>query len=154
MMPGMRLGWITSTPFFHQHLVTLNDCSTQHPHGFGQIFITEMLSSSGWQLSGFDRWVRSLRKEYERRRDVFLDAFESEVASTGLASAEPPQAGMFVWVDVHIRQHPPPARPSCFSPAPPLAALAPNRFHPISSRKPLPLNISPQEDLSQHLSRT
>lgn len=106
MMPGMRLGWITSSALFHQHLVTLNDCSTQHPHGFGQIFITEMLSDHGWKLAGFDRWVRSLRKEYERRRDVFLDAFEREVASTGLASAEPPQAGMFVWVDVHVRQHP------------------------------------------------
>lgn len=106
MMPGMRLGWITSAPIFHEHLLSLTDSSTQHPHGFGQIFITEMLSSSGWKLSGFDRWARSLRKEYQRRRDVFLDAFEREVASTGYASAEPPQAGMFVWIDVHIRDHP------------------------------------------------
>ena len=106
MMPGMRLGWITSSQFFHEHLVTLNDCSTQHPHGFGQIFVSEMLSSSGWQLDGFDRWTRSLRREYQRRRDVFLEHFEEEVASTGYASAERPQAGMFVWIDVHIRDHP------------------------------------------------
>ena len=106
MMPGMRLGWITSSQFFHEHLVTLNDCSTQHPHGFGQIFVSEMLSSSGWQLDGFDRWTRSLRREYQRRRDVFLEHFEEEVASTGYASAERPQAGMFVWIDVHIRYHP------------------------------------------------
>lgn len=106
MMPGMRLGWITSSHLFHEHLVSLTDSSTQHPHGFGQIFITEMLSSRGWQISGFDRWARSLRKEYQRRRDVFLESFEREVASTGYASADPPQAGMFVWIDVHVRQHP------------------------------------------------
>ncbi|KAI0705929.1 pyridoxal phosphate-dependent transferase [Cytidiella melzeri] len=106
LMPGMRLGWITSSQLFHEHLIFLNDSSTQHPHGFGQIFITEMLSSSGWQLSGFDRWTRSLRREYQRRRDIFLDHFSKEVASTGYASAEPPQAGMFVWIDVHVKKHP------------------------------------------------
>jgi len=106
MAPGMRLGWITSNPTFHDHLVTLVDCSTQHPHAFGQIFVTEMMSASGWQLSGFDRWVRSLRKEYQRRRNVFLDTFRKEVASTGFASVDPPEAGMFVWIDVHLRKHP------------------------------------------------
>ena len=106
MMPGMRLGWITSSQFFHEHLVSLNDNSTQHPHGFGQIFITEMLSEFGWGLDGFDRWTRSLRKQYQRRRDVFLEHFHREVASTGLASTEPPEAGMFVWTEVHIDRHP------------------------------------------------
>lgn len=106
MMPGMRLGWVTSNHLFHQHLVYLNESSTQHPHGFGQIFITEMLSASGWGLDGFDRWTRSLRKEYQRRRDVFLEHFASEVASTGFASADAPAAGMFVWIDVHVQQHP------------------------------------------------
>ncbi|EKM55107.1 uncharacterized protein PHACADRAFT_28172 [Phanerochaete carnosa HHB-10118-sp] len=106
MMPGMRLGWITSSHLFHSHLIYLNESSTQHPHGFGQIFITEMMSASGWGIGGFDRWTRSLRKEYQRRRDVFLAHFEREVASTGFASADVPAAGMFVWVEVHIHLHP------------------------------------------------
>lgn len=106
MMPGMRLGWITSSQLFHEHLISLNDNSTQHPHGFGQIFITEMLSEYGWGMDGFDRWVRSLRKQYQRRRDMFVEYFHQEVESTGLASAELPQAGMFVWIDIHIRKHP------------------------------------------------
>ncbi|GJE96938.1 PLP-dependent aminotransferase family protein [Phanerochaete sordida] len=106
MMPGMRLGWVTSSDLFHQHLIYLNESSTQHPHGFGQIFITEMLSASGWGLAGFDRWTRSLRKEYQRRRDVFLAHFAREVASTGFARADAPPAGMFVWVDVHVQRHP------------------------------------------------
>ena len=70
------------------------------------LFRSEMLSSSGWKIQGFDRWARSLRKEYQRRRDYFLQHFEKEVATTGYASAEPPQAGMFVWIDVHIKKHP------------------------------------------------
>ncbi|CAL1705309.1 unnamed protein product [Somion occarium] len=106
MAPGMRLGWITSSALFHDHLVTLVDSSTHHPHAFGQVFLTEMLSSSGWNISGFDRWVRSLRKEYQRRRDYFLRTFYQEVSRTGLASANAPEAGMFVWMKVHIDKHP------------------------------------------------
>lgn len=106
MAPGMRLGWITSNPSFHEALVTLTDSSTHHPHAFGQIFITEMLSKNGWEISGFDRWVRSLRDEYKRRRDFFVDAFYREVARTGFASAEPPAAGMFVWMKIHLQKHP------------------------------------------------
>ncbi|KAH8106895.1 L-tyrosine:2-oxoglutarate aminotransferase [Cristinia sonorae] len=106
MAPGMRLGWITSNPTFHEHLVHFTDSSTHHPHAFGQIFITEMLSSAGWQLSGFDRWIRSLRLEYQRRRDIFMRAFLRDVASTGLATADFPEAGMFVWIKVDIEKHP------------------------------------------------
>lgn len=106
MAPGMRLGWITCNQTFYEHLISYTDSSTQHPHGFGQVFITEMLSSHGWKLTGFDRWVRSLRAEYWRRRDFFLDIFEQEVASTELARASVPEAGMFVWVRVNVEKHP------------------------------------------------
>ncbi|KAI0929082.1 hypothetical protein AcV5_006446 [Taiwanofungus camphoratus] len=104
--PGMRLGWITSSAMFHQHLVSYTDSSTQHPHGFGQIFVTEMLGARGWQMRGFDRWVRSLCAEYRRRRDFFLGLFEREVGATGLARAASPEAGMFVWIRVNIERHP------------------------------------------------
>ncbi|KAI0357952.1 L-tyrosine:2-oxoglutarate aminotransferase [Trametes cingulata] len=106
MAPGMRLGWITSSPSFREFLVKYTDLSTQHPSGFGQVLVTELLGPHGWQLSGFDKWVRSLRADYQRRRDFFLDLFEREVASTGLASTYVPEAGMFVWIRVHIDKHP------------------------------------------------
>ncbi|TFY58221.1 hypothetical protein EVJ58_g6544 [Rhodofomes roseus] len=92
--PGMRLGFITSSPFFHAHLVALTDSSTQHPHAFGQLFLTELLGPAGWTLAGFDAWVRSLRDEYQRRRDFFLGLFEKEVAPLGLVDASVPDAGM------------------------------------------------------------
>ena len=104
--PGMRLGWITSNASFHDALVSYTDSSTMHPHGFGQMLITEMLAEHGWQLAGFDRWVRSLRAEYHRRRAFFLDLFAREVSPTGFARAEPPEAGMFVWIRVEMEKHP------------------------------------------------
>ncbi|OSD08382.1 L-tyrosine:2-oxoglutarate aminotransferase [Trametes coccinea BRFM310] len=107
MAPGMRLGWITSSALFHELLVTYTDSSTMHPHGFGQMLITEMLyGPQGWRLDGFDRWVRSLRAEYHRRRALFLQLFAREVARTGLARASPPEAGMFVWIRVELEKHP------------------------------------------------
>lgn len=104
--PGMRLGWITCNHAFYDALVSYTDSSTMHPHGFGQMLITEMLAEHGWGLEGFDRWVRSLRAEYHRRRAFFLDLFAREVAPTGFARADPPEAGMFVWIRVELEKHP------------------------------------------------
>ncbi|KAI0800042.1 L-tyrosine:2-oxoglutarate aminotransferase [Fomes fomentarius] len=104
--PGLRLGWITSQPSFHTHLIKFIDLSTQHPSGLPQVLVTQLLGPHGWQLSGFDRWVRSLRLDYQRRRDFFLRLFAHEVASSGWATAAVPEAGMFVWIRVHIERHP------------------------------------------------
>ncbi|KAI0824495.1 L-tyrosine:2-oxoglutarate aminotransferase [Trametes gibbosa] len=120
MAPGMRLGWITSSPAFHAHLVKLIDLSTQNPHGFGQVLVTQLLASpsdgsggcvggsggGGWGLAGFDRWVRSLCADYQRRRDLLVRLLEREVVSTGWASADVPEAGMFVWVRIAVERHP------------------------------------------------
>ncbi|RPD55468.1 L-tyrosine:2-oxoglutarate aminotransferase [Lentinus tigrinus ALCF2SS1-7] len=104
MAPGLRLGWITSQPAFQAHLIRYIDLSTQHPSGFPQALVTLLLE--GWGLAGFDRWVRSLRLDYQRRRDFLLGLFEREVARTGLASVDVPEAGMFLWIRVHIEKHP------------------------------------------------
>ncbi|CCM00523.1 uncharacterized protein FIBRA_02557 [Fibroporia radiculosa] len=103
--PGTRLGWITSNSLFHEHLISLTDSSTQHAHAFGQIFLAELLGPDGWGVTGFDAWVRSLRDEYQRRRDFFLDLFAREVGVTGLASAGPCEAGMFIWARIHVERH-------------------------------------------------
>ena len=102
----MRLGWITSSAQFHEQLVALTDSSSQHPHAFGQIFLSELFGPDGWQLAGFDKWVKGLGTEYKRRCDFFLDVFTKEVASTGFAEAIPPEAGMFVWTRIHVDKHP------------------------------------------------
>ncbi|KAI0752916.1 L-tyrosine:2-oxoglutarate aminotransferase [Daedaleopsis nitida] len=106
MAPGLRLGWITSTPAFHAHLVKFVDLSTQHPCGLPQLLVTHLLGPHGWQLAGFDRWVRSLRLDYQRRRDFFLQRIARDVACTGCARADVPEAGMFVWIEVLVERHP------------------------------------------------
>ncbi|PCH39053.1 L-tyrosine:2-oxoglutarate aminotransferase [Wolfiporia cocos MD-104 SS10] len=103
--PGMRLGWITSNPAFQPYIIAITDASSQHPHGFGQMFITELLAPTGWQLRGFDKWVHSLRAEYQRQRDFFVKVFHEEVEPSGLAEMQVPQAGMFVWVRVNMEKH-------------------------------------------------
>ncbi|KAL4244607.1 Class-I pyridoxal-phosphate-dependent aminotransferase-like protein [Abortiporus biennis] len=105
--PGMRLGWVVCSPMFYEHMLHLVESSAQFSHGFGQIFLSEMiLGPQGWGVLGFDRWVQSLRKEYQRRRDHFQVIFDHEVASTGYASAEAPEAGMFLWIRIHLDEHP------------------------------------------------
>lgn len=102
----MRLGWVTSNEFFSERLDMLTDSSSQHPHGLGQAFIAELLGCHGWGIDGFMKWVSSLCREYERRRNLFMQVFEREVAGSGLVSAEIPQSGMFVWIKIHLDRHP------------------------------------------------
>ncbi|KAI1790049.1 L-tyrosine:2-oxoglutarate aminotransferase [Ganoderma leucocontextum] len=106
LAPGLRLGYITTAPLFRPHLINLIDFSTQNPSGLPQVLLTQLLGPTGWQLAGFDRWVRSLRHDYQRRRDHFLALFERHVASTGWARADMPEAGMFFWVRVSVERHP------------------------------------------------
>ncbi|KAJ8457538.1 hypothetical protein ONZ51_g11472 [Trametes cubensis] len=91
MAPGLRLGWITSSPSFRDHLIKFIDLSTQNPAGFAQVLVVALLGPHG---------------DYQRRRDFFAELFEREVASTGLASAYVPAAGMFFWIRVHLEKHP------------------------------------------------
>lgn len=104
LAPGMRLGWVTASPAFTERLVVLTDSSTMHPHGFGQLFVIEMLSRNGWGLDGFARWAHSLCADYKRRRDHFLERFR-ELVPAEYAVAEAPQAGMFFWITVNLDKH-------------------------------------------------
>ena len=93
IVPGMRLGWITSNPMFAEYMVTLIESSTQHPHGLGQAFVAEMLSEKGWGLDGYIRWVSSLCDSYKRRRDLLVEHFRSGLGDSEIASVEEPEAG-------------------------------------------------------------
>jgi aromatic amino acid aminotransferase I len=105
LAPGMRLGWVTASPAFTERLVVLTDSSTMHPHGFGQLFVCEMLGPNGWGLDGFVRWVHSLRADYARRRDHFLRTFQ-ELVPIEYSRTDVPQAGMFFWITVDLKKHP------------------------------------------------
>lgn len=49
--------------------------------------------------------MHSLRLEYQRKRDVFLDALAKHTPPE-FVSSTPAQAGMFQWLDVHVSSHP------------------------------------------------
>lgn len=83
----------------------LTDSSSQHPHGMGQAFIAELLGSGGWGVDGFMKWISSLCNEYQRRRDLFMRVFRQKVATSGFATAEVPQSGMFVWIKINLEHH-------------------------------------------------
>ena len=91
---------------FAKKLEVLTDSSTQHPHGIGQAFVTELLSETGWGFEGYLKWVRSLCIDYQRRRDLFLDVFRKEMGDCKAATVDSPSAGMFIWIEVHYGNHP------------------------------------------------
>jgi len=106
IVPGMRLGWITCNAMFSRKLEILTDSSTQHPHGFGQVLIAELLGPQGWGFDGYFKWIDSLCTDYQLRRDLFLEVFNSEMMGRPYASLDKPSAGMFMWIDVAFHLHP------------------------------------------------
>lgn len=104
--PGLRLGWITSNAEFARKLEILTDSSTQHPHGFGQCFVAEMLSERGWGVNGYLKWINELSDDYKNRRDLFMSTFRDVIGDCNLASANVPPSGMFVWIKINLEKHP------------------------------------------------
>jgi aromatic amino acid aminotransferase I len=65
-----------------------------------------MLSDRGWGVDGYLTWVKDLSDDYKRARDHFMKVFEAEVGDSGLATADCPTSGMFVWIKVNVHKHP------------------------------------------------
>ncbi|KAL1836656.1 hypothetical protein VTJ49DRAFT_4816 [Mycothermus thermophilus] len=91
--PGCRLGWLTAQPALIERVERITEATTQQPSGFVQSLISELVlgssprnaaarsaferlslsssltssSFSGWDTSGWVRWLEGLRGAYERR---------------------------------------------------------------------------------------
>ncbi|KDR83779.1 hypothetical protein GALMADRAFT_110657 [Galerina marginata CBS 339.88] len=132
--PGSRLGWFTCNPVFAERLERQSETSTQGPCGFGQTLITELMIN--WQFKGYLRWLKGLAFQYKQRRDFFIDClvekFHMELAPASeslfdgstvyvaystryhsekaarriLFSFVPPSSGMFIWLRLHLDNHP------------------------------------------------
>lgn len=83
--PGCRLGWITAQPALIERILRITETSTQQPSGFVQSMVAELLigpqtptdpgrggreDGSGWDMSGWVRWLEGLRGNYERRMNT------------------------------------------------------------------------------------
>ncbi len=94
---------------FSRKLEILTDSSTQHPHGFGQVLIAELLGPQGWGFDGYFKWIDSLCIDYQLRRDIFLEVFNSEMMGRAVC-----QLGQTVCGHVYVdRRCLPPASAIC-----------------------------------------
>ncbi|KAH7107058.1 PLP-dependent transferase [Auriculariales sp. MPI-PUGE-AT-0066] len=120
--PGSRLGWFTCAPLFAERIERQTEVSTQNPCGFGQALIGQLMAEQ-WKINGYIRWLRGLRAQYTARRDYAVDciteAFDivgREEAGTrvficsaggkSLFEFVPPRGGMFLWMALHLQNHP------------------------------------------------
>jgi aromatic amino acid aminotransferase I len=92
--PGSRIGWITCSEQLIERYKVHVDCSTQGPSGFSQLMLFKMLDEH-WGHSGYLDWLKHIRTEYTRRRDVIVQSCERHLP-TDIVSWAPPRAGMFV----------------------------------------------------------
>lgn len=141
--PGCRLGWITAQPAFIDYIQRITETSTQQPSGFVQSLVAELIvgpsssatdpgrggskDGSGWDTSGWVRWLSGLRGNYERRMQVMASILEDGkhlvhhkrtpsyptdeadyelICKTQLFDFAYPMAGMFLWLRVHFESHP------------------------------------------------
>ncbi len=94
LSPGARVGWITASEQMIERLLRHTEVSTQHPSGISQIVLYQLLEE-GWGHAGYLDWLIHLRLQYTRRRDNICHACE-RFLPRGIASWNPPAAGMFV----------------------------------------------------------
>lgn len=146
--PGCRMGWITAQPAFIERLLRITESSTQQPSGFVQAMIAELImgpqtptdpgrggkkDGSGWDVSGWVRWLEGLRGNYERRMNEMCDVLDkgkyavksgrrrslaqladgsddedewTVVEKTELYSYSRPMGGMFIWLRFNFSAHP------------------------------------------------
>lgn len=118
--PGCRLGWITAQKSIINAILAATETSTQQPSGFVQSMVAELLCRS-WKMTGWIKWLESLRDVYEKRMRLMADTLEHGKEVILVSSASPeleiitksrmysfkiPDGGMFIWVHVHIANHP------------------------------------------------
>lgn len=104
--PGSRLGWVTAQPSLIERLYYQSEEISQHASGFSQLMILKTLNN--WGHAGWMNWLHNLEMEYHDRRDRLCRGLEKWIflGAVRILEYSPPQAGMFVWMQVHFEQHP------------------------------------------------
>lgn len=90
LAPGFRLAWVVAPPEVVRKLVQAKQGADLHSSTFGQYLAYEVARG------GFlDRHVRLIRQVYRRRRDVMLEAMDSNFPK-GVHWTKP-KGGLFLW---------------------------------------------------------
>lgn len=102
--PGTRVGWVTGADQLVERFIRHAEVSTQNPSGISQIVLYKLLEET-WGHEGFLGWLRYIRSEYTRRRNIIVGACERYLPRE-IASWDAPMAGMFHWVNIKWSKHP------------------------------------------------
>lgn len=101
--PGIRLGWVIAQQRFIDAMRATAESSSSKPSGFAESLVNGVLQR--WGNEGFYQWLVKLQQEYQKRRDLAIDAFytvlnQHDVSVQSMIKLERPQAGMFFWLRV------------------------------------------------------
>lgn len=105
LAPGCRVGYISMNARFCDIMQYHNEVTIQQPSGFSQAILAEMLVSH-WGQEGYTRYLtENVRTEYLKRSQFLQTALKTHI-NPQLASFIEPSAGMFIWIKIHLDQHP------------------------------------------------
>ncbi|KAF9105883.1 Aromatic/aminoadipate aminotransferase 1 [Mortierella sp. AM989] len=105
LAPGCRVGYMSMNAHFCTIVQYHNELTVQQPSGFSQALLAEMLVSQ-WGQEGYKRYLtEKVRTEYFNRSQHLQACFRKYV-NPKFASFIEPNAGMFIWIKVHVDQHP------------------------------------------------
>jgi 2-aminoadipate transaminase len=90
LSPGVRLGWAIAPRPLMAKLNVAAQATTLCPSSFAQAFVSAYLETGHWE-----DYVAGLRDLYRTRRDVMLEALDSELPEE--AAWTRPQGGLFIW---------------------------------------------------------
>lgn len=90
LSPGIRLGWAAAPRPVLQKMNIGKQAADLCSSSMTQLFVSSYFASGDWQ-----RYVRSLRDVYRRRRDAMFDALAEHFPRE--AQWTRPEGGMFIW---------------------------------------------------------
>ena len=100
LAPGFRLAWVSASKAFVAKVDGLQYCSSQWGCTLSMAVLAKLLHTPGWLLAH----VTSLQQAMRDRCAALLAAADSHLAD--LATWRPPQAGMFLWVELRAGREP------------------------------------------------
>lgn len=89
--PGLRIGYLASSPVLFPWLVRLKQASDLHTNRIGQAWLAHFLESAE-----FDTHLERLTGLYRERRDTMQESLQRHFG--GLAHWQAPAGGLFFWV--------------------------------------------------------
>ncbi|KAG0377488.1 MAG: pyridoxal phosphate-dependent transferase [Linnemannia gamsii] len=105
LAPGCRVGYMSMNARFCDIMQYHNEVTIQQPSGFSQAILAEMLVSH-WGQEGYRRYLtENVRTEYLKRSQFLQTQLKTRI-NPKFASFIEPSAGMFIWIKIHLEQHP------------------------------------------------